>query len=217
MLRDVYLYGVAGKMYGRHFRLDVSSPQEAVKAISVLRPGAELAFRKGDWRIIVGTPHISNSIGPREVNMNLGELPIHIVPSTRPRGGDGASVGKIVAGVVLIGAAIAFAPAAAAGAGFLGAEMGAGIGFMGMTYGSVAMLGASMVLGGVAALMTQPPKVMAQDQPTAQARPEDRPSFLFNGAVNNSQQGSPVPLVFGEHLVGSIVILAGLNAEDIAV
>ena len=47
------------------------------------------------------------------------------------------------------------------------------------------------------------------------AAPDDRPSFLFNGVTNNSQQGGPVPLVFGTHLVGSVVINAGLNAEDI--
>src|SRR5207248_1774932 len=82
----------------------------------------------------------------------------------------------------------------------------------GLTYGSVILLGASMILSGVAGLLAQPP---TPDAPTDMAAPADRPSFLFNGVTNNSQQGGPVPLVFGTHLTGSVVVNAGLNAEDI--
>jgi len=83
---------------------------------------------------------------------------------------------------------------------------------LGMTYGSVVLLGASMILSGVVGLLAQPPK---PDSPTDRAAPGDVPSFLFNGVTNNSQEGGPVPLVFGTHLVGSVVVNAGLNAEDI--
>jgi predicted phage tail protein len=88
---------------------------------------------------------------------------------------------------------------------------------LGITYGSMALMGASMVLGGVASLISRPsvPQQQAAIEPGNRAAVEDRPSFLFNGVVNNTTQGVPVPLVFGRHLVGSTVILAGINAEDI--
>jgi predicted phage tail protein len=83
---------------------------------------------------------------------------------------------------------------------------------MGLTYGSVVLLGASMILSGVSGLLAQPP---TPDAATDNAAPVDRPSFLFIGVTYISQQGGRVPLVFGTHLVGSTVVNAGLNAEDI--
>jgi predicted phage tail protein len=218
MLRDIYFHGALGRAFDcRHLRLEVASPAEAVRALFVLRPGLRQAMRAGDWRVITGSPHIANAIELAAVNMRLGALPLHIVPATRPAGSD--STGKIIAGVVLIGAAIAFAPIASLGfAGALGAgaAFGTGTAFLGLTYGNIALLGASMVFAGVAGLLTQPPQVQAGQQATDLARPEDRPSFLFNGVTNNTQQGGPVPVVMGLHLVGSVVVSASLDAEDIA-
>lgn len=207
MIRDVHLHGAAGREFGRLFRIDVSSPAEAVRALMTLRPGLRRIMRAGYWRVIVGPARRRNAIAAEMLGMNAGSQPIHFVPATRPRGGgDGKSVGMIIIGVVLIAVAtVATGGLAAAFATPLA---------LGMSYGSVILLGASMILGGVSALLTQQP---TQDSATDRAQPADRPSFLFNGVTNNSQQGGPVPLVFGTHLVGSIVVNAGLNAEDIAV
>lgn len=46
-------------------------------------------------------------------------------------------------------------------------------------------------------------------------RPDEKPSFIYNGAVNVVEQGYPVPLVYGTHMVGSIVVSAGITVEDI--
>ena len=186
----------------------------------MLRPGLYAELRKGDWRFIVGPPHIANSIEASQLSMRVGSQPLHIVPATRPAGDDG--VGKIVAGVVLVGAMVVTAGLAApAGAAFFGAAalsadvgVGIGVGAVGISYGTVAALGVSMALTGVASLLASHPSVQAQDTPTARAPAGDAPSFLFNGVVNNSQQGAPVPIVIGTHLVGSVVVSSGLNAED---
>ena len=216
MIRDIFLYGVAGRMFGSHFRLDIDSPAEAVRALVTLRPGLREVIRNGNWRVVVGARHVNNSIAEESLFMSLGSQPVHLIPTTRARGGGG--VGKIVAGVVLIGAVILTAGLAAPAGVGLFAAMGASIiEGVGITFANVAMLGVSMVLTGVAALLsTQPGQDAPAQQATDMARPEDRPSFLFNGIVNNSQQGGPVPLVFGRHLVGSIVVSAGINAEDIS-
>jgi predicted phage tail protein len=213
MLRDVYLYGEAGRRYGRHFRISVDTPHEAIRALCVLRPGLEPVIRRGQWRLIVGNPRIRNSVDA--MFMALGSQPLHIVPATRPAGGDG--IGKAIAGVVMVGATILTAGAAAPlGAGFL-ASMAAPA-FLGMSYGSLALMGASVALGGLATMLSPKPQQQqaTSTQSTDMARVEDRPSFLFNGVVNNTQQGGPVPLVFGRHMVGSVVISGSLNAEDIA-
>lgn len=211
MLRDVYLYGEPGRRFGRHFRLDVGTPHEAVRALQTLRPGIRPVFREGHWRFIVGTPRIRNSV--TEIDMYLGSQPLHIVPSTKPHGGDGG-LGKVAVGVVTIGAAIALSPFTG-GMSFAAAM--ASTGFLGVSFGSMALMGAGMVLGGVASMLSpKPPQQQGtMQQATDMAKPEDRPSYLFNGAVNNTQQGGPVPLIFGEHMTGSVVISGALLAEDI--
>jgi predicted phage tail protein len=206
MMRDIHLHGAAGRQYGRRFRLDVQSPAEAVRALITLRPALRRIIRDGDWRVVVGPPRLRNAIPAELLLMNAGAQPIHIVPATRPRGGgDGKGIASIIGGTLLIGIAVV-------ATGGLAAAFATPLA-LGMSYGSVVLLGASMILGGISALLTQPPQ---SDAATDRAAPADRPSFLFNGVTNNSQPGGPVPLVFGTHLVGSVVVGAGLNAEDIA-
>lgn len=200
MLRDVYLYGAAGAAFGRHFRLDVASPAEAVRALCTLRPGLRAVIRNTAWRVVVGRPRVRNGIAAQHLDMKLGSQPLHFVPATSPRGGDsGKIIGQIVLGAVLI--AVSFIP---------------GIGQV--TAGYILAAGISMTASGVAAgaaaLLTQPPAV---GNPNDRNSPQDASSFLFNGVTNNSQQGMPVPLVYGTHLVGSIVVDGGINVEDIAV
>jgi predicted phage tail protein len=216
MIRDIYLHGAPGREFGRHFRLHVASPAEAVRALLTLRPGLRPLLRRGYWRVVVGSPHLVNAIELQQLGMRAGHQPIHIVPAAGAAGG-GGGIGKAVAGVALIGAAVITGGLAAGPeVGLLGA-MGASTGFLGMTYGGIALAGASMVLGGISSLLTQPPAQTQATQATSMAPPGNSPSFLFNGVTNNSQQGGPVPLVFGTHLVGSVVVSAGIEAEDIAV
>ena len=56
---------------------------------------------------------------------------------------------------------------------------------------------------------------MAPSAVKQQERPEERPSFIFNGAVNTMGQGGPVNLVYGRFLTGSAVVSAGTNAEQL--
>lgn len=218
MIRDIYLHGEAGRTYGRHFRLDVASPREAVRALMTLRPPLRQVLRVGYWRVVVGPPHLANAVDAALLGMNLGNQPLHIVPATGAAGGGG--IGKAVAGIALVGASVLTAGLAAPAGVGLFAAMGASTGFLGTTFGSIALLGASVALGGISSMLTTAPGSSMGDQvPQATdtaPRPEDRPSFLFQGVTNNSQQGGPVPLVFGTHLVGSIVVYAGLDSEDIA-
>jgi predicted phage tail protein len=194
MIRDIFLHGAAGRAFGRHFRLDVASPAEAVRALISLRPGLRAAIRAGWWRVIVGPPRIRNGVPADCLLMNMGAQPLHLVPATPPAGGgDGKSIGSIILGTVLI---IAGAVASYFGQAWIGVPL--------------ITTGISMIAGGIAGLLTTTPKSPIA---TEQANPNDRPSFLFNGVTNNSQQGGPVPLVFGTHLVGSIVVSAGLNTE----
>jgi len=78
--------------------------------------------------------------------------------------------------------------------------------------GILAKVGIAMIIGGVVQMLTPVPKTGSQAE---QAESENKPSYLFNGAFNSTQQGLPVPLVYGTHLVGSSVIAVGTWAEAI--
>lgn len=70
-------------------------------------------------------------------------------------------------------------------------------------------MGYSLALGGVAQMLSPQPKGLG-----TQDRPDNKPSYNFNGPVNTSAQGNPVPLAYGLVLTGSAVISAGIYAED---
>ena len=52
--------------------------------------------------------------------------------------------------------------------------------------------------------------------PGAPERPENRPSYAFDGPVNTAAQGNPVPVCYGRLIVGSQVVSAGMMAEEYA-
>ena len=49
---------------------------------------------------------------------------------------------------------------------------------------------------------------------SAKDGPNNGASYNFNGPVNTTAQGNPVPLLYGELFVGSSTISAGIYSED---
>jgi predicted phage tail protein len=72
--------------------------------------------------------------------------------------------------------------------------------------------GIAMMAGGIIQMLTPVPKAASQQE---QASTENKPSYLFNGAFNSTQQGLPVPVIYGKMLVGSSVVAIGTWAEAI--
>jgi predicted phage tail protein len=72
--------------------------------------------------------------------------------------------------------------------------------------------GIGMMAGGIIQMLTPVPKSPSQQE---QATTENKPSYLFNGAFNSTQQGLPVPVIYGKMLVGSSVVAIGTWAEAI--
>ena len=109
--------------------------------------------------------------------------------------GAGAT-GRIIAGIALI----AFAIIVPAGA----------IGLTSML--SIGLAGASLVIGGLAQLLTPTPSI-----PKGVDSPNDpRKNYSFSSIQNTSRQGTPVPVVYGETIVGSVVVSAGIDIDQVA-
>ncbi|MGY2200030.1 tail assembly protein [Pseudomonas gingeri] len=75
--------------------------------------------------------------------------------------------------------------------------------------GWAVQLGFSLAIGGAIQMLSPQAKGLG-----TQDRPENRPSYSFNGPVNTSVQGNPVGLLYGQMIVGSSVISAGIYAQD---
>lgn len=197
----VLLYGALGRRFGRRHRYAIRTPAEALRALAANFPDFRCHLRdhsEPGYRVFVG-----------KAGRDLDALTfpaddvIRIVPVVAGASGGG---GRVLAGLALIGISIA-----TGGWGMgLGAAWTAGIGtFAGAMAGNI---GVSMVLGGVAEMLSPAPRAQSSG---GVERPDNKPSYSFDGAVNTVAQGNPVPVCYGRLIVGSQVVSAGLMAEDI--
>lgn len=196
MLRKIKLYGKLAKFIGhRVLEADVASAAEAVRFLLANWPELERHMADQHYRVSVGT----YDLDLEELHHPAGAAPISFVPVVAGAG----AVGRILAGVAIIAFAIV-----TAGAGLIA---GIGLGFGASTAISIGLVGASLILGGVAQLLTPVPKMPqgsdSQDDP--------RKSYSFSGIQNTSRQGTPVPIVYGETLIGSVVISAGIDTVQV--
>ncbi len=103
------------------------------------------------------------------------------------------------------------------GAGGLGrAIIGTALAVVGFLTGQpwLMNIGVSMALSGVSEMLFAKKPAAPT---TAAERPENRPSYTFDGAVNTAAQGNPFALFYGGPLiVGSQVASAGLNSVQIS-
>jgi len=223
MKRAVHLHGALKDRFGGPYMLAVGSPAEAVRALQANFPGFRAAVLDGSFHVVMRTPRSETFLGPDELALGLGRSELHIIPVIAGAK-SGAGIGKIVLGLTLVAAAFIFAPAApvfAGGAGFAAGgtgAVGAAVGGTGLgafvfgsavTYGNIALFGATLAFAGISQLIAPSPKANYGDR----ERPDQRPSFLFNGPVNTTEQGGPVPLAFGRFRLGSQVISAGMVSE----
>lgn len=71
--------------------------------------------------------------------------------------------------------------------------------------------GISMVIGGIAQLLVKPPQMGGRQED------KSRPSYSLDGPVNTVAQTNPVPVVYGEVIVGSQAISSSLVTEELAI
>lgn len=215
-MRQLFLYGDLAEQYGSCFTVRANTVASAVRLMEANFKGKFMrGIIDGTYRVIAGKSvddehaiHFDNELVRK--GLNLGSKDLHIIPV--PAGSGGAF--RVVLGVALIAAAFYFAPAIIGAAGpTLGmATPIVSLGGMSLTYSSIAMFGLSLALGGIAQLLTPVAKV---GDYASRESADERPSYLFNGAVNTVEQGGPVPVIYGRMRTGSVVISGGIKSEDI--
>lgn len=189
-MKKIQLLGELGKKFGKSFSFDVRNPAEAVKALCINFPEFKKHLEESEkrgvaYKVLVG----KESKAVEELHDPSGKQSIKFVPVLQGAGGGGLNV---IIGAVLIAAS--FIPFLAPISPYL---MSAGI---------------AMVIGGVVQMLTPVPTLNAD---TSNNQPDNKPSYAFNGGVNTTAQGYPVPVGYGRMIVGSAVISAGIVAEEL--
>ena len=198
---EVKLLGELGKRFGRKHRFMAHSPRDIFSALSNQLEGFKDYFcnahEKGiGFKLVDGDPD-----GMDYENVVMGCRRLIIAPVVS----GGGAAGRILLGVALV--ALAFVP----GVGTpLAAAIAAGKATAGFTFvGSLLFsLGTSMVLTGVAQLLTPTPDAAKES--------ERQDSFLFDRASDLTVQGQPVPLLYGKFLASSpLIISSALTTQQV--
>ena len=189
-LRTIRLYGKLGTRFGRVHHLAVNSLAEGVRALCVLLPGFERELlTSGDRGISYACFLSTTNINEEALEAPVGQEEIRIAPVIR--GSKRGGLFQTILGVSLV---------------IVGALVVGGHPVLG--YGLMAA-GAGMTLGGVFQ-MIMPMQVGLGTADQA----ENKASYNFNGPINTTAQGNPVPLGYGRKIVGSAVVSAGIYSED---
>jgi predicted phage tail protein len=193
-LQEVRLYGEAGRLFGRvhHFQLDSGKTAEAISALVANFPKIEAYFVQAkDRGIGFAIFRGKKNLTEKELTDSIDDGPIRIAPMII--GSKSAGLFQIIAGIVIIAASAVYG-------WWTGDWVTA---YKGM------YLGGAMIMGGVVQMLAPAPKGLhSKDAPANQA------SYAFSGPVNTQAQGNPVPVLYGEMIVGSAVISAGISAAD---
>ena len=205
MLRKLKLYGELAEFVGhKEFEIQVDSLGKAVSFLVNNFPQVEKYMNPQYYQVKVG----NYAVNEEEIHHPIGQEDIHIVPVIS---GAGSGTGKVLLGAALIGIGMAsggitfanfFNPAVVPYApGFASAT--------GIVKATIA-LGGALVLQGVSEMLFPLPK-------PKEFKSEQDPqlSFSFSGTQNTSRAGTPVPIVYGEIITGSVVISGAVDTQQV--
>ena len=75
----------------------------------------------------------------------------------------------------------------------------------------LSIIGTTLITNGITSMLTPDPKPFNQNR---QEDPQD-PSYIFSDLLNNSKQGVPINIIYGEVLVGSTVVSSSIDTFQV--
>jgi len=189
MTRTIYLNGKMGELFGKVWKLNAATVAECMHGIDCQREGKLKKYLLDctEQGIMFTVQRGKEFLDYDNLQMNLAEDDLIITPVPA---GSANKLGKLIAGFILmVGAAFLMM------AGGLSLLAVAGVMLMGM-------VGSALVNSALSEYMA-PKKGMERGD-----------AFLFDGPVNNAKEGIPVPLAYGELLVGGTPISFGFTNRE---
>tara|TARA_R100001463_G_scaffold42930_1_gene89789 strand:+ start:5958 stop:6620 length:663 start_codon:yes stop_codon:yes gene_type:complete len=219
-MKIIKVYGVLKERLGGKgtFELDVFNAAEAIKALCANFPGLDKWFVDSSddgigYKVLlgnteVGEENIENLIYPWSEKEVFHITPV-VMGAIQLNPFKNKAIRNILIGAAIVGIAV-FAPgiglAATGGWGMSVAGITAGITAANSIALGAAVIGAGLIIGGIADIISPPPK----------APPEAKKlqSFSFSGIEQTTTQGGAIPIVYGKCFVGSAVLSSGVDTFD---
>jgi len=192
MLKKIKVYGTLRKFLGQaEFEVDLNTPREAISFLACNFKGIEEHMAEQLYTIQVGAKVITEDL----LNFNSQD-DIRIIPVVH---------GNFLP--ILLGIGALVGAAAAKAATFKGAALLAS---------ALASIGTSLLIDGVTSMLSPQINTMSPIGQQSSLDPSALASnYSFTGLTNISNAGVPVNLVYGEILVGSIVVSNGVDTVQV--
>ena len=211
----VRLHGELGQVFGSEYRMAVSSFSEAIHAINIKNRGKlypwlyerdksgvkyKIVINNEDFKCdndltVLSKDSVSSAL-VSDLTIKRTIDSIDIVPIIEGADSDVFGIITLVLGVILIATGIG-APA--------------GFQFLGMSAGTLALVGVALLAGGIISLLSKPP----QFEDFRDISNSGRTSYLFSGPQNTIGEGGPVPIGYGRLIIGSQTIAASYRIRNV--
>ena len=196
MLKKIKVYGTLRKFLGQaEFEVDLNTPKEAISFLVCNFKGIETHMADQFYTIQVGAKVITEEL----LNLNSKD-DIKIIPVVH-----GNFLGILLGVGALFGGS-----AVAAGTTFLGSGLLATV-----VSGALTSIGTSMVVDGVTSILSPQQSNLSPTGQDALDPAALASNYSFTGLTNISRAGVPVNLVYGEIVVGSIVVSNGVDTVQV--
>lgn len=203
---NVRFYGSL-KQFGSEFNLDCKTPAEVIHALTSQIPKLRQFIQQGLFTVRVGREYLDNRYLEQGLSQKLkDDATVHFTPALK--GSKRGGLFGVIAGTAITAVALALGPL--------------GLGVLGTTSAMmIGGLGASMLLGGVAQMLTKMPTMRGVTQTGAvkpestKSKEEKKQSTSFSNLSNMVAQGKSMPLAYGLIRTGTLVISQGVETMDI--
>jgi len=193
-LKKIKVYGRLRKFLGQsYFEAAVTSPKQAFHFLIANFPEVENHMMNQFYKIKMGGMDITEDLLSLQSDDDIQIIPIAI-----------GAKGVVIGGLLTAGGSAVAATA-------FGATLVGGIAATALT-----TIGTNMLINEATQLLTPTPEIptaavtdtFSQNDPTFQ-------SFGFGSISNVSQAGVPIPIIYGEVFIGSVVISSGIDTVQV--
>ena len=191
MLKKIKVYGTLRKFLGQsEFDVDLNTPREAISFLVCNFKGIEEHMAEQFYTIQVGAKVITEDL----LNINTQD-DIKIIPVVH---------GNFFP--ILLGAGALFGASAITAGTFLGSTL---------LVNALTAVGTSMLIDGVTQMLSPQQNNLSPTGQDALDPAALASNYSFTGLTNISRAGIPVNLVYGEIVVGSIVVSNGVDTVQV--
>lgn len=184
------IYGRLRKFIGEsEFLIKANSAKEAFSFLINNYPQVKEHIKDQEYCVMAGDLRISEELLDMQTKSNIKIVPVVHGEFFPILLGAGALFGAGAVGTTVFGATI------------LGTAVSTGL----------TIIGTNLIVDGITDLLTPDPKPF---QVSRQEDPQD-PSYTFTGLLNNTKQGVPINIIYGETLVGSTVVSASVDTFQV--